>query len=150
MTLIRDLRRTFLDNRNPIAFFLNALTMALGNVNDAPIKLNMLYMENVRSSWPVLIERINLHYSQDFMGQLYRVLGSADFLGNPIGLFQNVSSGVADLFYAPYEGLVMHENVELGYSIAKVGFQIPGSAKKTKLDVKGRRKSRQEDCLWLQ
>jgi vacuolar protein sorting-associated protein 13A/C len=110
--------QTFLDNRNFIAWFLNALTMALGNVNDAPIRLNMLWLENVRLSMPVLVQRVALHYQESFMGQLYRVLGSADFLGNPIGLFQNVSSGIGDIFYAPYEGLVA-QNQELGHSIAK-------------------------------
>ena len=55
--------------------------MALGNVNDAPVRLNALVIENVRLSLPVLQERLTLHYSNEFFGQLYRVLGSADFLG---------------------------------------------------------------------
>ena len=55
--------------------------MALGNVNDAPVRLNALVIENVRLSMPVLQERLTLHYSNEFFGQLYRVLGSADFLG---------------------------------------------------------------------
>ena len=96
--------------------------MALGNVNDAPIRLNMLLLENVRLALPVLQERAVLHYSQQFTSQLYRVLGSADFLGNPIGLFQNVSSGVADAFYAPYEGLV---GGDVGATMAKVSLFLP-------------------------
>jgi vacuolar protein sorting-associated protein 13A/C len=113
-----DASQTFLDNRNVIAWFLNALTMALGNVNDAPIRFNMLLLENARLSLPVLTHRVIMNYNEQFMGQLYRVLGSADFLGNPIGLFQNVSSGIGDIFYAPYEGLVA-QNQEFGHSIAK-------------------------------
>lgn len=96
----------FSGNRNAVAYFLNAVTMALGNVNDAPIRLNALLINDVRLSFAVLSERIMLHYQQEFVNQLYRVLGSADFLGNPIGLFSNVSSGVADLFYEPTEGVV--------------------------------------------
>jgi len=42
-----------------------------------------------------------------------------DFIGNPVGLFTNVSSGVADIFYEPYKGVVMHGNRELGIGIAK-------------------------------
>ncbi|GAA94842.1 hypothetical protein E5Q_01496 [Mixia osmundae IAM 14324] len=112
-------QKVFASNRNPVTFFLNALTMALGNVNDAPIRLNALMIENVRISYPELANRVVLHYSQDFFGQLYRVLGSADFLGNPIGLFNNVSSGVKDIFYQPYEGLVMHGNRDIGLGIAR-------------------------------
>lgn len=106
-------------SRNPLIFFFNALTMALGNVNDAPVRLNALVIENVRLSMPVLQQRIAYHYGQGFFFQLYRVLGSADFLGNPVGLFNNVSSGVADIFYEPYQGLVMHGNKELGLGIAR-------------------------------
>lgn len=70
-----------LNTRNPFFFFVNALTMALGNVNDAPVRLNALVIENVRLSPAVLVERLQMHYSNEFFGQLYRVLGSADFLG---------------------------------------------------------------------
>ncbi len=106
-------------SRNPMIFFFNALTMALGNVNEAPVRLNALVIENVRLSQATLVNRIIYHYGQGFLMQLYRVLGSADFLGNPVGLFNNVSSGVADMFYEPYQGLIMHGNKELGLGIAR-------------------------------
>ncbi|EJU02006.1 hypothetical protein DACRYDRAFT_22408 [Dacryopinax primogenitus] len=105
--------------RNPVAFFINALTMALGNVNMAPIQLNALVIENMRSTIPVLEDRIVYHYQEGFFTQLYRVLGSADLLGNPVGLFSNLSSGVADIFYEPYQGYVMHGNKEIGIGIAR-------------------------------
>lgn len=108
-----------LNTRNPFFFFINALTMALGNVNDAPVRLNALVIENVRLSMPILQERLQLHYSQEFFGQLYRVLGSADFLGNPVGLFTNVSSGVADFFIQPYDSIMMNGNKDLGIGIAR-------------------------------
>ncbi|OLL22292.1 Vacuolar protein sorting-associated protein 13 [Neolecta irregularis DAH-3] len=107
-------------SRNPFAFFLNVLTMAIGNINDAPVKLNALLMENVRMSLPLLIQRIQSHYGQEFFYQLHKILGSADFLGNPVGLFNNVSSGVADIFYEPYQGFVMSDSPqELGKGLAK-------------------------------
>lgn len=96
----------FSSNRNAVAYFLNAVTMALGNVNDAPIQLAALQIWDVRLSYSLLLQRIILHYRQGFTNQFYRVLGSADFLGNPIGLFSNVSSGIRDLFYEPTEGVV--------------------------------------------
>jgi len=36
---------------------------------------------------------------------LIEVVGSSDLIGNPVGLFNNVSSGVEDFFYEPYKGL---------------------------------------------
>lgn len=106
--------------RNPIAVVLNAVTMALGNVNDAPLEMNALAMKDMRLTMPELQERIIYHYRQEVLRQLYRILGSADFIGNPVGLFTNVSSGVADIFYEPFNGSVVHGNKDIGIGIAKV------------------------------
>ncbi|KAG6890404.1 hypothetical protein C0995_008758 [Termitomyces sp. Mi166 len=105
--------------RNPLAVVVNALTMTVGNVNDAPLELNALGIKDMRLTLPELQTRITYHYRQDILRQLYRILGSADFIGNPVGLFTNVSSGVADIFYEPFHGVVMHGNKELGIGIAK-------------------------------
>jgi vacuolar protein sorting-associated protein 13A/C len=108
-------------SRNPFFFFLNAIIMTLGNVDRAPVQLNALLVHNARVSMDSLTQRVILHYSEQLKAQLYSVIGSADFLGNPVGLFNNVSSGVQDIFYEPYQGLVMHGNKELGIGIARVG-----------------------------
>jgi vacuolar protein sorting-associated protein 13A/C len=94
--------------------------MTLGNLGDARLQLNALGLKDARLTLPDLQGRIIYHYRQEVLRQLYRVLGSADFLGNPVGLFTNVSSGVADIFYEPWRGVVMHGNRELGIGIAKV------------------------------
>jgi vacuolar protein sorting-associated protein 13A/C len=106
--------------RNPLAVVVNALTMAVGNINDAPLELNALAIKDMRLTLPELQSRVAYRYRQDILRQLYRILGSADFIGNPVGLFTNVSSGVADIFYEPFQGVVMHGNKELGVGIAKV------------------------------
>lgn len=106
--------------RNPLMFVLNVLTMALGNVNDAPIRFNALLLDNVRVTPQVLIQNISNHYSQEVMYQIHKILGSADFLGNPVGLFNNISSGVTDIFYEPYQGLILSDKPEeFGLGIAK-------------------------------
>ncbi|KAJ5086558.1 hypothetical protein NUU61_007865 [Penicillium alfredii] len=105
---------------NPLMFFVNAMTMSMGNVNDAPVRLNALMLENARVSFGRLVSNVRAHYTQEFLRQVHIILGSADFLGNPVGLFNNVSSGVAAIFYEPYQGLVMTDRPqELGYGIAK-------------------------------
>lgn len=107
-------------SRNPLMFFLNVLTMAIGNINDAPVRLNALMLENARVSVPVLTQNVSNHYSQEGLYQVHKILGSADFLGNPVGLFNNLSSGVADIFYEPYQGFIMADGPEqLGLGIAK-------------------------------
>lgn len=108
-----------LTTRNPLAVVINAITMAVGNINDAQLEMNALAIKDMRLTFPDLQDRIMHHYRQEVLRQLYRVLGSADFIGNPVGLFNNVSSGVADIFYEPFNGAVMHGNSDLGVGIAK-------------------------------
>ncbi|KAI9480349.1 MAG: hypothetical protein EXX96DRAFT_521344 [Benjaminiella poitrasii] len=102
------------------AYILNALTMTIGNINQAPLRFNALAIENVMAGGGDFANRIMLHYSDQFIYQVHRILGSADFLGNPVGLFNNLSSGVAELFYEPWQGLIMSDRPQdLGYGIAK-------------------------------
>ncbi|CAH2355297.1 vacuolar protein sorting-associated protein 13 [[Candida] railenensis] len=112
-------------SQNTLMFFFNVLTMAIGNINDAPIKLNALFIENIRVPIPILVESIQTHYGQAFFYQLHKILGSADFLGNPVGLFNNISSGVLDIFYEPYQGFIINDRPqELGIGIAKGGLSF--------------------------
>ncbi|KAI8877271.1 DUF1162-domain-containing protein [Backusella circina FSU 941] len=105
---------------SPLMYLVNALTMTIGNINAAPLRFNALVIENVMASGGDLSGRIFMHYSDQFIYQVHRILGSADFLGNPVGLFNTLSSGVAELFYEPWQGLIMSDRPQdLGYGIAK-------------------------------
>lgn len=106
--------------QNALSVAADVLTMAIGNINDAPVRLSALLLENIRTPVPYLIQNISEHYKQAFLYQLYKVLGSADLLGNPVGLFNNISSGVMDIFYEPYQGYIMTDRPqELGIGLAK-------------------------------
>lgn len=112
-------------SQNALMFFFNVLTMAIGNINDSPIKLNALFIENIRVPMAVLTESIQTHYGQSFFYQVHKVLGSADVLGNPVGLFNNLSSGVLDIFYEPYQGFILNDRPqELGIGLAKGGLKF--------------------------
>jgi len=103
-----------------LMFLINVLTMALGNINEAPIRFNALAAENMRVNDSDLINRVTMHYRDQFIYQIHKVLGSADFLGNPVGLFNTLSSGVAELFYEPYQGMIMSDRPQdLGIGIAR-------------------------------
>lgn len=113
------------NSQNTLMFFVNMLTMAIGNINDAPIKLNALFIENIRQPLPILMESISTHYGQSFFYQVHKILGSADVLGNPVGLFHNLSSGVLDIFYEPYQGFVINDRPqEIGIGLAKGGLSF--------------------------
>jgi vacuolar protein sorting-associated protein 13A/C len=37
------------------------------------------------------------HYKNSVLGQLYKIFGSLNIIGNPVSLFMNISSGFKDL-----------------------------------------------------
>ncbi|KAI8968041.1 hypothetical protein BDF20DRAFT_917267 [Mycotypha africana] len=103
-----------------VGYIFNVLTMTLGNVNDAPIELNALIVENLRASSTDLSNRIYLHYRDQVIYQVHRVIGSVDLFGNPVGLFNTLSSGFKELFYEPYQGFIMSDRPQdIGIGLAK-------------------------------
>ncbi|KAI9491569.1 hypothetical protein BDB00DRAFT_766791 [Zychaea mexicana] len=119
--------------RSPLRYVFDVFTMTIGNVNDAPIKLNALIVENLRVSYEDLMDRIMLHYRGEIIYQVHRVLGSVDVIGNPVGLFSNLSSGFGELFYEPYQGFIMSDRPQdLGIGIAR---GVGGLAKKVLFGV---------------
>lgn len=104
---------------NPIMFLLNILTMTIGNVSDASIKFPILSVNNMTADLERLNTYIILHYKEKAVSQLYNFLGSADFLGNPVGLFNQLGSGVRDMFYEPYLGFVSDRPQDFGVGVAR-------------------------------
>jgi vacuolar protein sorting-associated protein 13A/C len=41
------------------------------------------------------------HYKNSVLGQLYKIFGSLNIIGNPVSLFMNISSGFKDLKEKP-------------------------------------------------
>ena len=107
-------------SQGAIAFVINILTMAMGSINDAPLKFNALLFQNLRAPVPLFQQLIPQFYQNQIIGQLHNVLGSADLLGNPIGLFNSISSGFQDIFYEPMNGFVVSDRPQdFGLGLAK-------------------------------
>lgn len=117
----------FKDNNvaGSLAFLIDALTLTIGNINDAPVKFNALLVDNVRTEISTLSKMIQVHYQQEFLYQIHKIVGSADIIGNPVGLFNNISSGIIDLFYEPYLGYTLNDRPqEFGIGLAKGGLSF--------------------------
>nr|KAJ3420850.1 hypothetical protein HK105_005137 [Polyrhizophydium stewartii] len=102
-----------------MAFIYEVLTMTIGNIHDAPIRLNALELEHPILTAPQLSELITRFYSQEILGQVHKIIGAADFLGNPVGLFNNVASGVNDMFYEPLQGFEITRPQDFGIGVAR-------------------------------
>ncbi|CAN0454755.1 unnamed protein product, partial [Phaeothamnion confervicola] len=77
----------------------------LAQLDDARLCLNALQLEHAFGGRRLLLETVARHYRLAFLKQVHKVVGSFDFLGDPVGLLNNLSTGVKDFFYEPMEGL---------------------------------------------
>lgn len=90
----------------PLQAVIDSAGTLLGNVDHSQIKLNSFVTESLFMTQQDLASRLKLHYVKQFLGQLYKIIGSFNFLGNPVGLAENLTSGVKAFFYEPMQGLV--------------------------------------------
>jgi hypothetical protein len=89
---------------------LQSLGVAFGNIDHAPLQFSALLMDNTFDRADEIYSRIYTTYIRQIVTGSYKVLGAADFLGNPVNLVQHLSSGIVDLFYLPARGCVTSPN----------------------------------------
>lgn len=77
----------------------------LTNIDDAPICLNALLLRHPLMTKEALQDRIMKHYTRCGTYELYKIVGSLELIGNPVGLFNDLTTGVKDLFYEPASAL---------------------------------------------
>ncbi|KAI8500255.1 Vacuolar protein sorting-associated protein 13D [Branchiostoma belcheri] len=79
------------------------LGLTLISFQEATVDLDAFTCVHAFETRQFLIDCIYSHYIEELKGQAAKILGSVDFLGNPIGLFNDVTDGLS--------GLVQHGNV---------------------------------------
>lgn len=68
----------------------------MARFEDALIYLDAFVLERPFVSISALVALVSEHYKQEMLRQVYMVVGSADFLGNPIGVLNNVGLGLQE------------------------------------------------------
>lgn len=79
----------------------NIVGPTFGSFDKAPIRLNGKIFKNMNG-----LSGLSDFYKNEILGQAYKILGSVEFLGNPIGLAASLGTGLTDFFYKPAQGLV--------------------------------------------
>ena len=64
------------------SLFSSAVGTAIQNINDAPIYLLGLKMENLYDTDEILTETIIEHYKTEFIRSLFTIIGSIEIIGN--------------------------------------------------------------------
>lgn len=90
----------------PFENLISAFGIGFIQIEDAPIFLNGIKILNCFDSIQGIKSKIIQNYKWGVLKQFYKLIGAVDFIGNPIGLFKNISTGLADFVDKPAEGLV--------------------------------------------
>eukprot|EP01107_Rhizomastix_libera_P009123 TRINITY_DN2509_c0_g1_i2.p1 TRINITY_DN2509_c0_g1~~TRINITY_DN2509_c0_g1_i2.p1 ORF type:complete len:3538 (+),score=1196.63 TRINITY_DN2509_c0_g1_i2:754-10614(+) len=92
---------------NPLTAIIQTLIGTIANIDHAPLCINALMLENSFCSSNKLTEMLTQHFVHQIILEVYKVLGSTDLLGNPLGLFTNIATGVSDFFFEPFKAKVL-------------------------------------------
>ena len=89
----------------PIQSVVDMIGNMLGNIDSAQVRLSAFLAKDLLMGKEELFSRLSSHYVRQILRKFYKVVGSAALLGNPVGLFESVGSGVKAFFYEPIQGL---------------------------------------------
>lgn len=82
------------------------LATSIANVSDAPLSFKELVITNIFQSQSALINNLSKNYIRQGVFQFYKLIGSSDLLGNPVGFVDKLGSGVFEFFNEPRQGLI--------------------------------------------
>jgi len=102
----------------PIVAFLSGLGAVLGSLESIPLRLRSFVIEQYRGPAGTLIHDLADHYTRQALRETYKVLGSLDILGDPLGFVGHVRQGVSDFMYEPSSAVVA-DPVKFGKQFAK-------------------------------
>uniref|UniRef100_A0A158Q918 VP13A protein n=1 Tax=Elaeophora elaphi TaxID=1147741 RepID=A0A158Q918_9BILA len=115
-----------------INVFLKSIGVTVTEIQDVVFRLAFFERKYAFYTASQLQGEITGHYTSQIIKQLYVLVLGLDILGNPFGLVRDLSSGVQDFFYQPFQGAVQGpeefaEGVALGVK-GLVGATVGGGA----------------------
>ncbi|KAK4875461.1 hypothetical protein RN001_011883 [Aquatica leii] len=123
--LILDQIRLSMTTANKLPSQLQVIKRKLGftfiKFEDAAVELEPFIRKHIFETNQILSYSIVKHFKDELLWQAGIILGSTDFLGNPIGFVNDVSEGVSSLIYEhSLEALVKNVTHGISNSAAKV------------------------------
>ena len=74
-------------------------------MDSASIHLSSFVADNLFISEKQFFSQLAHHFTHQFLRKVFTVVGSSALLGNPIGLFESLGSGVKAFLTEPIQGL---------------------------------------------
>jgi len=81
--------------------YANIISAVLPSISAAPIKFQERVIYHVYESEGDILTSLRSYYSADALKQIYKMLGSLDFVGNPTRVLASFRTGLQDFFLNP-------------------------------------------------
>jgi len=82
------------------------------SIADAPIVISFFGEDNLFKTNAELTTMLSSHYLNSILWQLYKIVGSLELVGNPLGLVSSLGTGVKDFFYEPVHALYQTREIK--------------------------------------
>ncbi len=109
---------TCIRKSEPLDLFVGGIIGKIPNLESASLELNALLLEYPSGTQQDIISRISEHFVSQAIRKSYKLLGSFEFLGDPINSIKNLGIGIKDFFYEPAKGMI-HGPEEFKRGLAK-------------------------------
>ncbi|CAE1274656.1 VPS13D [Acanthosepion pharaonis] len=122
----------------------NKMSLHWISFEDATVDLGSYNRQHVFETSTFLINEIKSHYTDELRGQAAKILGSIDFLGNPLGLFNDFTEGISGLIKdGNFGGLLKNVTHGVSNSTAKVTSSLSDGLTIVTMDEKHSKKRTQ-------
>jgi hypothetical protein len=78
----------------------------VATISETPITFKEIILVHTFASQNNLVSQLMRNYTRQGMLQFYKIIGSSDLLGNPVGLIDKLGTGVFEFFNEPRKGLL--------------------------------------------
>lgn len=101
-----------------IVKILGTLGNAIARISDSPLRFSELILQNCFADTGRYTQMLQKHYVKQGIVQFYKILGSSDLIGNPIGLVDRLGTGMLEFFNEPRKGFLQGPK-QFGEGVAK-------------------------------
>jgi hypothetical protein len=78
----------------------------IASMSDSPLNFKELVLTHTYTSPENLVDLIIRNFTSQGIMQFYKLIGSSDMLGNPVGFVNKLSDGIYEFYNEPKKGLV--------------------------------------------
>eukprot|EP00899_Mesostigma_viride_P008358 jgi/Mesvir1/17523/Mv08777-RA.1 len=100
-------------------FALQRRVIGLAEMEGAPVHLASINVDHPFGDWGALQGMLVRHYTFQALQGLYKVLGSMDFLGDPLGFLRSIRTGVWDFVAKPAKGILSLRPQDLATDVSE-------------------------------